>query len=76
MNSCGGFVVETTSCLIVPGSVRQVNGVGVAGMGVGDAVAVIVTVGETTVWAWTTSFDGKQAESSVKSSRQAMVRMA
>ena len=37
MNSCGGFVVGTTSCLTSPGSVRQVSGVGVdvAGTGLG-----------------------------------------
>ena len=52
MNSCGGFVVGTTSCLTSPGCVRQVNGVGVnvAGIGLGGRVAVTVAVEATTVW--------------------------
>ena len=78
MNSCGGFVVATTSCLTSPGSVRQVNGVGLAGIGVGVNVGVtaIVAVCEGTAWAWTMSFDGEQAESPARLKRQVAVRMA
>ena len=71
MNSCGGFVVGTTSCLISPGCVRQVNGVGVnvAGTGLGGSVAVTVAVEVMTAWVGELLFDGKQAESPVRSKR-------
>ena len=69
MNSCGGFVVGTTSCFTIPGSVRHVSGVGVdvAGTGLGGMVAVIVAVEKTTVWVGRILFDGKQPESPIRS---------
>jgi hypothetical protein len=73
MNCWGGFVVGTTSCLTKPGCVRQVNGVGVgvAGTGLGGTVAVAVAVEEITVGVgvFFAPFDGKQAESPVRSER-------
>jgi len=71
MNSCGGFVVETTSCLMSPGWLRQVNGVGVnvAGMGLGGGVTVAVAVEGITVWVAEMPFDGKQLESPARSAR-------
>jgi pantoate kinase len=78
MNSCGGFVVGTISGLTDPGAVRQVNGVGVAGMGVWVKVGTVVAVAvcEGADWACAVSFDGKQAESPVRSERQVAMRMA
>ena len=79
MNSCGGFVVGTASCLRTPGCVRQVNGVGVnvAGMGLGGSVTVTVGVEATTVWvgALRTPFNGKQDESPVRSAREVVRRI-
>jgi hypothetical protein len=71
MNSCGGFVVEATSCLTSPGCVRQVNGVGVgvAGTGLGGRVAVAVAVEGIAVWVGEISFDDKQPESPARSAR-------
>jgi len=58
--------------------VRQVNGVGVAGMGVWVKVETVVAVAvcEGTDWAWAVSFDGKQAESPARSERQVAMRIA
>jgi len=77
MNSCGGFVVGTTSCFTSPGSERQASGVivGVAGTELGVSViaagAVTATVAdeETTVWvgALLVLFDGQQPESRERS---------
>ena len=72
MNSCGGFVVGTVSCLTSPGCVRQVSGAGVnvTGIGVGGKVAVTVAVeGITTVWVGETPFDDKQPESPARSKK-------
>jgi hypothetical protein len=71
MNSCGGLVVDTTSCFTSPGSVRQVNGVGanVAGTGLGGKVAVTVAAEARTVWVEEMPCNGKQAESPVRSNR-------
>ena len=73
MNSCGGFVVGTTSCLTPPDSVRQVNGVGVgvAGTGLGVEVTDIVGDGGTTIGVETLRvlFVGEQAESPARSEK-------
>ncbi len=59
--------------MIVPGWLRQVNGVGVGvgGMGLGVKVAVAVGAGEVAVCAGTLcgSFEGIQAESPKRSVR-------
>ena len=64
-------MVGTASCLIGPGCVRQVNGVGatVAGIGLGGTVtiAVAVEVEGITIWVGIISLDGKQAESPARS---------
>ena len=75
MNSWGGVVVETTSCLTIPGSERQARGVmvGVAGARLGVKVTVVVAVTatvaveETTVWVGEMLFDGEQLESPARS---------
>ena len=69
MNSCGGFVVGTTSCLTSPGCVRQVNGVGaaVAGTGLGVEVTALVGDGGTKIGVEEMLFVGEQAESPARS---------
>ncbi len=80
-NSCGGFEVEITSCLTVPGSERQVKGVDVGvivdvGMGLGVDVNATVGVDGITVWVGKLPFVGEQAESPARSEREVMKRIA
>ena len=51
-------MVETTSCLRAPGSVRHTSGVGGAGVGLGVALAMAVSVTGAPVWVGIISFDG------------------
>jgi hypothetical protein len=68
MNFCGGFVFGTTSSLTSPGSVRQVNGAGVAGTGLGSGADVAVAIETATIWvvALRVLFNGKHAESTAR----------
>lgn len=77
-NSCGGFVVETTSCRTSPGCERQVNGVGVAvgGIGLGVKVTVAVEVGRAGVGVGKTSGEAEQAEGPARSAMQAVMIIA
>ena len=72
-------MVETTSCLTSPGSVRQASGVavGVGGIGLGVNVAVLVAVGEGgMVMVEGISVGEEQAESPARSVRRAVLRIA
>ena len=73
-------MVETTSCLISPASVRHVNGVGVAAdgitLGVKVAERVAVEVEGITVWVGAISFGVEQAESEMRSEMQVIIRIA
>ena len=74
-------MVETTSCLTCPASVRQVSGVGVGvgGMGLGLGVKVTVFVaagGDVTVWVAGISFEVEQAESPRRSVTRAVLGIA
>ncbi len=56
-------MVGATSSLTSPGSVRQVNGAGVAGTGLGSGADVAVAIDAATIWVGEILFNGKHAES-------------